>query len=342
MGFLTATGYPGIMKKYFQSIGIAAGLLAALGARAMAADACPTGPALTAGTQVCSNNKTGKVGSMGWSIWSSGSGGCITPSGNTAAYKATWSNSGDFLARDGFQWDETKTYDQYGTIGADFDYTKTGSGGGFSYVGIYGWSNNPLIEFYVVDDWFGTGSAPTAGGTLKDTFTVDGAKYKIYTHQQVNQPSIHGNSSTFMQYFSVRQTARQCGHISLTTHFDKWKALGLNLGKMYEAKLLVEVGGGTGSIDYTVGNMTSGTSTALLSPRKSLPGTARSGKIDLGAGGNGIVSLLSVDGKVLRTLSQSAGRPASLPVGDAPQGLYLLRAQDETGGAATTRTLIFR
>ena len=58
-----------------------------------------------------------------WSIWSSGSGGCITPSGNTAAFKATWSNSGDFLARMGFQWDETKTFDQYGTVGADFAYT---------------------------------------------------------------------------------------------------------------------------------------------------------------------------------------------------------------------------
>src|SRR5437870_3329958 len=110
-------------------IRIAATLVAAsLATAAFAADACPTGPALTAGTQTCSSNKTGTVGSFGWSIWSSGSGGCITPSGNTAAFKATWSNSGDFLARMGFQWNETKTFDQYGNVGADFAYTKTGTG----------------------------------------------------------------------------------------------------------------------------------------------------------------------------------------------------------------------
>jgi hypothetical protein len=49
----------------------------------------------------------------------------------------------------------------------------------------------------------------------------------------------------------------QCGHISVTAHWDKWKSLGMNLGNMYEAKLLCEVGGGQGSIDYTYGAMES-------------------------------------------------------------------------------------
>ncbi len=169
-------------------------------ATTVTADACPTGPALTAGTQHCSSNQTGTFGSFGWSIWSSGSGGCITPYGNTAAFKATWNNSGDFLAREGFQWNETKTYDQYGTVTADYAYTKSGTAGGYSFIGIYGWSNNPLIEYYIVDDWFGSGSAPTGGGTLKGTFTADSGTYKVYTHQQVNQPSIHG-TTTFMQYY---------------------------------------------------------------------------------------------------------------------------------------------
>lgn len=308
----------------------AAALLAASAAAPIvAADTCPTGPAPTAGTQHCSSNQTGKVGSLGWSIWSSGSGGCITPSDNSAAFKATWSNSGDFLARDGFQWDETKTYDQYGTIGADYAYTKTGTGGGFSYVGIYGWSNNPLIEFYVVDDWFGNGSAPTAGGTLKDTFTVDDGTYKIYTHQQVGQPSIHGNNATFMQFFSIRQKARQCGHISLTEHFNKWKSLGLNLGKMYEAKLLVEVGGGSGSIDYSLGQMTSGTvSIAAPGPSwKYAPGIG----FDLGRGEGGVFSLVSARGATLRTLRRTDAQPATLSVDGLPQGAYFLRFRGEDG-----------
>jgi endo-1,4-beta-xylanase len=217
-----------------------------------------SGTPLTGGTQHCSSSAQGTVGSFSWSIWSSGSGGCITPYGVGAAFKANWNNSGDFLARVGFQWNETQTYDQLGTISADYAYTKTGNSGGvYSYIGIYGWSNGPLIEFYIVDDWFGSGppSITWGDGVLKGTFTVDGGTYKVFTHTQVSQPSIHG-TQTFPQFYSVRQTARQCGHISITEHFKQWASLGMTLGKMYEAKLLVEAGGGVGSIDYTLGTMT--------------------------------------------------------------------------------------
>jgi len=264
---------PGVFMKIAATMTLAFMLL-----KIAPTDACPTGPTLIAGTQHCSSNQTGTIGSFGWSIWSSGTGGCITPYGNTAAFKATWNSSGDFLAREGFQWNETKTYDQYGTVSADYAYTKSGTAGGYSFIGIYGWSNNPLIEYYVVDDWFGTGSAPTGGGTLQGTLAVDSGTYRIYTHQQVNQPSIHG-TTTFMQYFSIRQTPRQCGHISLTDHFNEWKRLGMNLGMMYEAKLLVEAGGGSGSIDYSVGTMTSGTAIAVSPAPKYLPEIKRGEKI---------------------------------------------------------------
>ena len=215
---------------------------------------CSAAP-LSGGTQQCSSNNSGSAGGgYTWTIWSSGSGGCITPYGVGAAFKATWNNSGDFLARVGLQWDETKTYDQYGTIAADYAYSKTGSGGGFSYLGIYGWSNDPLVEYYIVDDWYGSGP-PTGGGTRQGSFDIDGGTYEVYTHTQVNQPSIHG-TTTFPQYFSVRQTARQCGHISISEHFRQWASLGMPLGKMYEAKILVEVGGGNGSVDFTAASLT--------------------------------------------------------------------------------------
>lgn len=306
---------------------------------AYAADACPTAQAPTFGAQVCSNNKTGTAGSFGWSIWSSGNGGCITPSSNTAAFKATWSNSGDFLARMGFQWNETKTFDQYGTVTADYAYTKTGTGGGYSYMGIYGWSNNPLVEFYIVDDWYGSGSAPTAGGALKDTFTVDEGKYKVYTHTQVNQPSIHGNT-TFLQIFSIRQTARQCGHITVSDHFKKWKALGLELGKMYEAKLLVEVGGGTGSIEYTMGTMSSGTATSIARPHQALPEVSQAGLVSWANGKSGELALLALDGKALRAIRQEASAPGAIQAAGLPKGLYVLRFQGDRGAPESRKILL--
>jgi endo-1,4-beta-xylanase len=83
------------------------------------------------------------------------------------------------------------------------------------------------------------------------TITVDGEVYDVWKHTRVNKPAITGSNQTFDQYFSIRRTARQCGHISISEHFSEWTRLGLQLGKLYEAKLLVEAQDGTGTIDFT-------------------------------------------------------------------------------------------
>ena len=168
-----------------------------------------------------------------------------------AQFSAKWNNDGDFLARVGLGWGSTQTYTQIGTITATFAETKTGSAGGYSYIGIYGWSENPLHEYYIVEDWFGGGGSPNPGGTKVGTITVDGGTYNVYQHTQVNQPAITGGNATFVQFFSVRQTARTCGTISISEHFAQWATMGMQLGNMEEARILVEAGGGTGSIDFT-------------------------------------------------------------------------------------------
>jgi endo-1,4-beta-xylanase len=217
--------------------------------------ACTAGAPWTGGRQYSSNTQ-GNVGNgYSYQLWSNGTGsGSMTVAGVDAKFSATWNNVGDFLARVGLGWNSTQTFDQLGTISADYAYTRTGSGGGFSYIGIYGWSVSPLVEYYIVDDWFG--SRPTGGGTKVGTFTVDGGTYDVYQHTQMNQPSITGSNATFPQFFSVRQAARQCGHISITQHFKEWATLGLTLGKMEEARILVEVGGGNGTINFTTATVT--------------------------------------------------------------------------------------
>src|SRR4051812_11186716 len=59
---------------------------------------CSAAP-LTGGSQHCSSNASGTVDGLKWLLWSSGSGGCLTTYGVGGALKATWNNSGDFLAR---------------------------------------------------------------------------------------------------------------------------------------------------------------------------------------------------------------------------------------------------
>jgi hypothetical protein len=209
---------------------------------------CTVGSPLGGGTAHCSSMAQGNLsGGYQWSVWSSGSGGCIYTYGSGCAFKATWNESGDFLARAGYSWSSTQTHDQLGRIAADYAFTKSGSGGGYSYIGIYGWSKSPLIEFYIVEDSFGKPNPGSKVGTM----TVDGDTYIVYKNTRTNAPSIEGTNSTFDQFFSVRQTFRQCGHIDLSAHFAEWSKLGLNLGKMYEAKVLAEAGGGSGTVDFT-------------------------------------------------------------------------------------------
>lgn len=218
-----------------------------------AVDACATMAVPSGGTSHCSSNQSGNVGSLQWTVWSSGGGGCLVTYGSATAFSASWNNSGDFLARVGLALGSSKTYDQFGTVSADFAEKKSGNGGGYSSIGVYGWSVSPLVEFYVVEDSY---QRLGGSGTKKGTFTIDGeGTYDVYQHQQTNQPSIQG-TTTFQQYLSVRQSARTCGHISLTKHFDAWKSFGMTLGKLEEAKVLVEAGGGTGSIDFPTANVT--------------------------------------------------------------------------------------
>jgi len=181
----------------------------------------------------------------------------MTPYDNlSGAFSAQWNNPGDFLARIGFWFDETQTFAQLGEIGADMRFTRQGNAGGFSFIGIYGWTTNPLIEYYIVEDSFGNGPVQPFGDQLRGNFTVDGAQYNLYTGNKQNQPNITGTNANFTQVVSVRQNPRQCGHVSISEHFRQWQRMGVNLGAAKEAKILVEAGGGNGSITFTHANIT--------------------------------------------------------------------------------------
>jgi endo-1,4-beta-xylanase len=140
-----------------------------------------------------------------------------------------------------------RTHKLSSTVHFSGSYSPGSSGGSLA---LYGWSTNPLVEYYVMEDF---PSPPTYGLTHVGTLSSDGATYDFYKHQQVNQPSIVSQSSTFEQYISIRQSKRASGTITFANHVNAWKKAGLNLGTMnYQIMSTESYGGGSGSASITV------------------------------------------------------------------------------------------
>jgi endo-1,4-beta-xylanase len=125
-----------------------------------------------------------------------------------------------------------------------------GNQGGGGSLAVYGWTTNPLIEYYIMENY---PSPPTSGLTFVGTVQSDGSNYNIYKHQQVNQPSIVSSSSTFEQYISIRQSPRSSGTVTTGTHFNAWASHGMNLGAWNVQYVSTEAyGGGQGASTVTV------------------------------------------------------------------------------------------
>ena len=213
-------------------------------------------PMPTGGTKRTGDGRGGKD-NLAWELWANNPNNGSITTFSTPAFEADWNNAGDFLARIGYEWGNAgKSYDTYGAITAQFAYKKTGTGGGYSYIGIYGWSSNPCVEWYIVDDSYNGMPVNPGNTTNKGTVKIDGGDYILYTRQTTGTGGSRCSGvSNWAQYYSIRKTARQCGTISITQHFDAWKAASMPLGNLLEAKILVEVGGGSGSVQFPVANV---------------------------------------------------------------------------------------
>ncbi|MBO0725350.1 MAG: glycoside hydrolase family 11 protein [Blastocatellia bacterium] len=177
--------------------------------------------ATAANAQTICSNQTGTNNGFFYSFYKDSGGTACMTLGSGGNYDVTYSLSGDMVVGKGWSTGSTSR-----RIGYNAGIFQTN---GNSYLALYGWTRNPLIEYYVVDSW---GSFRPPGGTALGTVTTDGGTYQIYRTQRVNAPSIDG-TRTFYQYWSVRTSKRATGSnqtITFTNHVNAWRNLGMNLG----------------------------------------------------------------------------------------------------------------
>ncbi|PPR03687.1 hypothetical protein CVT24_007408 [Panaeolus cyanescens] len=166
---------------------------------------------------------TGTSNGYYYSWWTDGAAQATYTNGAGGQYTLEWSgNNGNLVGGKGWNPGSVRTISYSGT------YTPNGN----SYLSVYGWTRNPLIEYYIVESY---GSYnPSSAAQNKGTVTCDGATYDILETTRVNQPSIDG-TATFQQYWSVRNPKRNpggqiSGSVDVGCHFNAWSNLGMNLG----------------------------------------------------------------------------------------------------------------
>ncbi|MCQ2198382.1 MAG: glycosyl hydrolase family 8 [Paludibacteraceae bacterium] len=252
------------MKKALMGFALASAV-----STAMAVDPCGSFSSMSGGTQAQNGGTHDISGTpFNYEMWTEtknpGSSSSMTYKADKDKFQfqARWSNDpNDLLCRIGLYWGggNTPRYsDLNGDLHCEFNFEKSGSGGGYNYIGVYGWTKSPTeVEYYIVENCFFNSNEKQQGNYWNSnpagSYTMDGDTYELRTGTRTG-PSISGNS-TFTQIYAIRRTQRKCGHVSISAHMREWEKKGLKLGQLYDCKFLCEVGAGTGSFDLKYGNV---------------------------------------------------------------------------------------
>ena len=283
--------------------------------------------------------------------------------GGGYAFRAEWTNSTDYLGRFGYFWGNNgKKWDALGNLCVDYNYTRSanGTGGSYSYIGIYGWTigNGTSAEYYIVEDWFGNGQqgANNLGNNCqtRGNITVDGKQYQVITCiRPQGSGCVSCGNKAFGQVFSIRQgmasNSSKCGTISIKKHFEEWsKISGASqyiYNNTYESKFLVEAAGGTGWFEasymkFSRTGACGGTATPSSSSRTSSSSAAVSSSSRASSSSAAVSSSSRASSSSVAVASSSSRANSSSSAGSSVTlSCTGLQTSVEKGGTITEPTL---
>ncbi|KAJ7640216.1 family 11 xylanase in complex with inhibitor [Mycena rosella] len=176
--------------------------------------------AFVAASSVCaaSTNSSGLIFGYYYIVTAEDGGAVQYTNNDDGEYTLEWTNnSGSFVAGAGYDPGSAQTI-RFGSFEV----------AGSSYLSIYGWTTNPLVEYHILEQNYG-GNDPPVGLTWKGNLTSDSSVYDIYETEIVHKQSILGVTN-FKQYWSIRQDLRSDGLVTTGNHFSAWAAVGMPLG----------------------------------------------------------------------------------------------------------------
>ncbi|RAK79330.1 glycoside hydrolase family 11 protein [Aspergillus fijiensis CBS 313.89] len=157
---------------------------------------------------------------------------------STGQFELGWNAEVEFLGGKGYKGGSTRSLTWDGYFTAEGDWT----------LAIYGWTLDPVTEWYIVESH---GSGTPGNGDILGQVYSDGGVYDVYNLPYRNVPEIYGVTD-FDQHWSVRRSHRSTGTVDVSTHFQRWKELGLDPGTPIFQMVTLEGFSGKGYLDFTV------------------------------------------------------------------------------------------